>query len=151
MAFNLLTSCIITISVGTFVWICNYLLLPFWLCLLCSALIYTTPQNNLTGLATTLFTGLLGILLGTIYFWLEAHIPIFPYRIEITVAVIVCILYLITQLAFFKNFTCALITLSLLVLNNGNWMSLCQIITIGTIYGFMTRLLISVISSKKGN
>ncbi|WP_392563287.1 DUF1097 family protein [Orbus wheelerorum] len=133
------------------VWLSTYLKLPFWYCLLSSALFFAAPQSNLIGLVITLFTALLGILFGVIYLQISPYIPNFAYQMEVIVAVVVFLLFIITQTNYLKYFACSLITLSLLVLQNGNWVVICQTVVVGIVFGFIAKMISLLITGKSLN
>lgn len=151
MSKTVFASLITALLAAALVWLSAYLRLPFWYCLLSSALFFSAPQSNLMGLVTTLFTALLGILFGVIYLQVWPYIPNFPYRFEVIVAVVVFLLFLITQTQYLKYFACSLITLSLLVIQNGNWMLICQAVVIGILFGFVARAISILITGKSLN
>jgi len=133
------------------VWLSSYLKLPFWYCLLSSALFFAAPQSNLVGLVVTLFTALLGILFGVIYLQVSPYIPNIAYQMEVIVAVVVFLLFIITQTNYLKYFACSLITLSLLVMQNGNWVVICQTVVVGIVFGFIAKMISLLITGKSLN
>lgn len=151
MSKTVFASLITALLAAALVWLSAYLRLPFWYCLLSSALFFAAPQSNLMGLVTTLFTALLGILFGVIYLHIWPYIPSFPYRFEVIVAVVVFLLFLITQTQYLKYFACSIITLSLLVIQNGNWILICQAVVIGILFGFVARAISILITGKSLN
>lgn len=151
MTKTVFASLITALLAAALVWLSTYLKLPFWYCLLSSGLFFAAPQTNLQGLVTTLFTALLGILCGVIYLHVAPYIANFPYRMEVMVAVVVFVLFLITQTNYLNYFACALITLSLLVLQQGNWMLICQAVVIGILFGFVARVISLLITGKSLN
>lgn len=151
MTKTVFSALITALLAALLVWLSAYLKLPFWFCLLSSALFFASPQSNLLGLVTTLFTALLGILFGVIYLQFSPYIATFPYKMEVIVAVIIFLLFLITQTQYLKYFACALITLSLLVLQNGDWILICQAVVIGIVFGFVARAISLLITGKNLN
>lgn len=151
MSKTVFASLITALLAAALVWLSAYLRLPFWYCLLSCALFFAAPQSNLMGLVTTLFTALLGILFGVIYLHIWPYIPSFPYRFEVIVAVVVFLLFLITQTQYLKYFACSIITLSLLVIQNGNWILICQAVVIGILFGFVARAISILITGKSLN
>ncbi|WP_392561342.1 DUF1097 domain-containing protein [Orbus sturtevantii] len=151
MIKTLFTALITALLAATLVWLSSYLNLPFWYCLLSSALFFAAPQSNLMGLVITLFTALLGILFGVIYLQVSPYITNMPYKTEVIVGIVVFLLFAITQLQHLKYFACSLITLSLLVLQNGNWIMICQAAVVGILFGFVARSISLLISGKSLN
>lgn len=151
MSKTVLSSLIVGLLSGVLVWLSAYLSLPFWYCLLSSALFFAASQSNLQSLFTTLVTALLGILFAVIYIQINPYIPNFPYKMEVFVAIIVFILFLITRTQYLRYFACSLITLSLLVLQNGNWIIVCQAVVIGILFGFVARAVSLLIMGKDLN
>lgn len=151
MTKTVFASLITALFAAALVVLSAYLKLPFWYCLLSSSLFFAAPQSNLLGLVTTLFTALLGILFGVIYIQVSPHIPSFPYKMEVLVATVVFLLFLITQTQYLKYFACAQITLSLFIIQNDNWMVICQAVVIGIVFGFVSRAISLLIKGKSLN
>jgi len=151
MSKTVFAALITALLAAALVWLSAYLTLPFWYCLLSSALFFAAPQSNLLGLAITLFTALLGILFGVIYLQISPYIPNFAYQMEVIIAVVVFLLFVITQTLYLKYFACSLINLSLLVLQNGNWILICQAMVVGIVFGFVARTISLLISGKRLN
>ncbi|RKS85943.1 uncharacterized protein DUF1097 [Orbus hercynius] len=148
MSKTVFAALITALLASALVWMSHYLQLPFWYCLLSSALFFAAPQANLLGLVTTLFTALLGILFGVIYMQIMPHLGHFAYKMEIIIAVMVFLLYLITQTQYLKYFACSLITLSLLVMQNGDWVLIYQAVVLGIVFGFIARVISIMMTGK---
>lgn len=132
---------VVAIFVAGLVWICHYLSLPFWLSLLSASLFFATPQNSLQGLITTLLSALIGILMGMIFIHIRPIIPHFPYQMEALVGISVFLLYLITQINYLNYFASTLACFALIVIQDGNWIILCQTVVLGILFGFVAKMI----------
>lgn len=151
MSKTIFAALITTLLAAALVWVSAYFKLPFWYCLLSSALFFAAPQSNLLGLVITLFTALLGVAFGVIYLKVSPYIPHFQYQMEAIVGVVIFFLFIITQHPYLKYFACSLITLSLLILENGNWIFICQAMVIGIVFGFVAKSMSLLIGGKNLN
>lgn len=139
----------VAIFMAGLAWVCRNFNLPIWYSLVSASLFFVAPQNNIQGLVATLFSALIGILIGVIFMHSKLLLPTFPYQFEVVLAVSVFILYLITQINYINHFASALISFALLILSNGDWIMLCPAVVLGILCGFIARIMMLFISGKR--